>query len=357
MTLFVVMFSMTIRGSEPTEQLRARLLALQEKGIMIGHQDDPFYGTTWKWDLNRSDVKEVCGEYPAVMGFELGRLELDSVNNIDGVPFKRMQQEIVAHHLRGGIITISWHPWNPVTGENAWDPSGQPVKAILGSGSIHSKFNDWLAKVADFLKSLRTPSGQPVPVIFRPWHEMHGGWFWWGKNSCTPDEYKQLFRYTSDCLGKMEVTNCLYCYSPGSSPLETEESYLRYYPGDEYVDMLGIDIYAGNDRSQYIQSVKSEMAVMTKIAADRDKLICLSETGQRNTTDPQWFTKALWEAVEDTKMSYLLLWRNAWDQKNENFGPAPEKSCADDFRQLHAIKRALFVSDIADEPYRAASNP
>lgn len=55
---------------------------------MMGHQDDPFYGTTWKWEYGRSDVKEVCGDYPAIMGFELGRLELDSTRNLDGVPLK-----------------------------------------------------------------------------------------------------------------------------------------------------------------------------------------------------------------------------------------------------------------------------
>lgn len=56
----------------PAQQLIKRLVKLQKKGVMVGHQDDPVYGTTWKWDKGRSDVKDVCGEYPAVMGFELG---------------------------------------------------------------------------------------------------------------------------------------------------------------------------------------------------------------------------------------------------------------------------------------------
>ena len=348
------MVTMSAAASVHTEQLKARLLQLQERGIMIGHQDDPFYGTTWKWDLNRSDVKEVCGEYPAVMGFELGQIELDSTMNLDGVPFQRMHDEIVAHHERGGIVTISWHAWNPVTGKNAWDPSGQPVKEVICGGKQMAKMESWLAVVADFLKSLKTKTGQQVPVIFRPWHEMHGGWFWWGKNSCTPDEYKHLFKHTVKTLKRMGVDNCLYCYSPGGSPDETEESFMKYYPGDELVDMIGVDMYAGKEREDYINKVKHEFTVISKIAQEHNKLLCFAETGQRDTTDPEWFTKAMWEAIKDFKMSYVLLWRNAWDQKTENFGPAPEKACADDFRQLHAIDRALFVSDVANVSYNAA---
>lgn len=67
----------------------------------------------------------------SVMGFDLGKLELGSKENLDGVPFDRMRSEIVAQHERGGIVTLSWHPWNPVTGENAWDPKGDAVKAVL----------------------------------------------------------------------------------------------------------------------------------------------------------------------------------------------------------------------------------
>lgn len=118
-------------GSSSAKQLLDRLRLLQDQGIMVGHQDDPVYGTTWKWDEGKSDVLLTTGDYPAVMGFDLGKLELDSKENLDGVPFDRMRQEIIAQFKRGGIITLSWHPWNPVTGENAWDPKGDAVNAIL----------------------------------------------------------------------------------------------------------------------------------------------------------------------------------------------------------------------------------
>jgi len=334
-----------LSAANPVKQLRQRLATLQQKGIMIGHQDDPLYGTTWAWDRDRSDVKETCGDYPAVMGFELGKIELKSDTSLDAVPFQRIREEIIAHHKRGGIVTISWHPWNPATGGNAWDPSGQPVSKILPGQPLNSKLNGWLNTVADFLKSLKT-DGKDIPVVFRPWHEMHGGWFWWGKNSCTPEEFQQLFRYTVNYLKKQGVKNCLYCYSPGGTPNETEENYMKFYPGDKYVDMLGVDIYSGSDKTRYIKEMGDEFAVIGKVAREHKKLVCLSETGYRNTPDAQWFTTGMWEAIKDIPMSWVLLWRNAWDQPEENFGPAPTKGCAADFRQLYHEPKALFLRDI-----------
>ena len=95
----------------PAEQLIERLQQLRKYGIMFGHQDALFYGTTWKWEYGRSDVNDVCGDYPAVLGCELGGLELDNEKNLDGVPFDKMRQQIIEHYKKGGIITISWHPY------------------------------------------------------------------------------------------------------------------------------------------------------------------------------------------------------------------------------------------------------
>ena len=58
------------------QQLLERLDTLRQKGIMFGHQDDPMYGLTWAYQPDSSDVKNVCGDYPAVMGFELGGIEM-----------------------------------------------------------------------------------------------------------------------------------------------------------------------------------------------------------------------------------------------------------------------------------------
>ena len=120
--IFLLIAGDTARAAKktPREQLIERMTKLQKKGYMYGHQDDPFYGITWNWDEGRSDTYELVGDYPAVMGFDLGGIELADSKNLDSVPFDRMRDEIVKHHERGGIITISWHPRNPMLGTTAW---------------------------------------------------------------------------------------------------------------------------------------------------------------------------------------------------------------------------------------------
>ena len=95
----------TTKQAEPekniAQQLFDRLDTLRQKGIMFGHQDDPFYGLTWDYDKDSSDVKNTCGDWPAVMGFELGGIEMGDAKNLDSVPFTRMAEEIVNHYNRG----------------------------------------------------------------------------------------------------------------------------------------------------------------------------------------------------------------------------------------------------------------
>ena len=162
------------------EQLLNRLTSLQQQGTMFGHQDDPFYGIGWAYEEGRSDVLETCGDYPAVMGFDLGGIEVGDAKNLDSVPFDLIRTEIIRHHQRGGIITISWHPRNPLTTfdhphtwpeGSAWEATDGTVAAILEGGAQHEIFMTWLKRVHAFFSSLQAENGEAVPFIFRPWHE------------------------------------------------------------------------------------------------------------------------------------------------------------------------------------------
>ena len=193
--LFLAVFAIVANAAASLRsELLKRLEKIQEKGIMLGHHDDPVYGTTWKWEEGRSDILETAGDYPAIMEFDLGGLELGWDKNLDKVPFERIHKEIVNHYERGGIVAISWHPFNPTNGKDAWfKPAGNAVTAILPGGALNPKFNKWLDKVASFIMSLKDKNGDVIPVLFRPWHEMNGGWFWWGASDCTPEEYRQAY--------------------------------------------------------------------------------------------------------------------------------------------------------------------
>lgn len=327
-------------------KLLKRMKKLQKKGVMIGHQDDPVYGHNWKWDEGKSDIKDVVDDYPAVMGFELGGIELGDTANLDGVPFKRMREEIIQQYLRGGISELSWHPYNPVTGKNAWDPSGSPVREIIAGGSQYQKFAGWLGIVADFLASLKTPDGTSVPVIFRPWHEMGGSWFWWGSKSCTPDEYKQLFVYTHHYMSERQLSNLLWAYSPNGGS-HGPDDFMKYYPGDQYVEMLGVDIYDFNgDNAAYQKNLERELILLQQLGKQHHKLIALTETGAQQLPDKDWFTKVFWPMAEKYPISYVLFWRNAWDNHKETYMTYPGAASEADFHSFYAIPRTLFVKDI-----------
>ena len=79
--------SLSDKNATPeTENLYQNLILLQEKGFLFGHQDDLAYGVKWRYEEGRSDIKDVTGDYPALYGWDLGGIEHQKSNNIDGVP-------------------------------------------------------------------------------------------------------------------------------------------------------------------------------------------------------------------------------------------------------------------------------
>ncbi len=340
----MLILSLTATAASPARQLIRRLAKIENKGIMIGHQDDPLYGHDWKWQPGRSDVLETAGDWPAVMGFELGHLELGNERSLDNVPFDLLRQEAEKQHARGGIVEMSWHPDNPVTDKSAWDPSGTPVKAVLPGGSKNQLFRTWLGRVATFLGSMRDNRGRRIPIIFRPWHEMGGGWFWWGAKSCTPEEYRQLYRYTHDILTKQyKLNNIVWAFSPNAGDADL----LRFYPGDEYVDLMGFDLYDfNNDKATYQKSLRFELDRLVKTAAEHKKLAALTETGAQKLPDSLWFTHTLLPVLKDYRISYVLFWRNAWDNPRELYVPYKGALSAADFKCFADSREMLTLKDI-----------
>ncbi|MBC7848564.1 MAG: beta-mannosidase, partial [Chitinophagaceae bacterium] len=239
------------KATVETINLYRNLKKLMSKGIMFGHQDDLAYGYNWKYENGRSDIKDVTGDFPAVYGWELGRLELDQAVNLDSVPFDRMKQFIRDGYKRGGVITISWHLNNPLTGKTAWDPAPGTVVSILPGGEKHDLYKSWLDKVASFLNDLKGPANEFIPIIFRPFHELNGSWFWWGKNHCTPEQLILLYRFTVSYLrDEKNIHHLLYAFN--TDRFTTQLEYLERYPGDAWVDVIGFDIYQrSNNHEQF----------------------------------------------------------------------------------------------------------
>ena len=353
----------TTKKTEPiptgAQQLIERLDTLRQRGIMYGHQDDPFYGLTWEYQQDSSDVKNVCGDWPAVMGFELGGIEMGDSKSLDSVPFVKITEEVIKHYNRGGIITISWHPRNPVTtidggglaGQKfpegtAWDVTDSTVvKQVLPGGDSYTKFQSWMQRLSDFLATLKTSDGQRIPLMFRPWHENSGSWFWWGESFCSVDEYKALWNMLQDKLIADGFDNIVWAYSPGCQDNLTAERLLDRYPGDDRVDVIGLDGYqwSPDGKDVFIARTKQNLEVLCQVAQEHGKIPALTECGMKNMTEPTWWTSTLLPAVESFPISYLLTWRN---YKDEWFGPSPSKSDASYFVSFYNSDKTLFLKDI-----------
>ena len=339
--------------------LMERLDTLRQRGYMFGHQDDPFYGLTWEYQKDSSDVKNVCGDYPAVMGFELGGIEMGDKKSLDSVPFTKITEEIINHYNRGGIITISWHPRNPLTtidgdglaGQKfpegtAWDISDTTVvRSILKGGEKYDLFQIWMQRLSDFLATLKTEDGERIPVIFRPWHENTGSWFWWGERLCSAEDYKALWYMLQDKLDADGFDNLLWAYSPGMAPDLTQEKYLERYPGDNRVSLVGIDGYQWGSKKDFVAQLDMNLTMLTRFAAEHGKVAALTECGLKNLTDPTWWISTLTPVLDKYQISYFLVWRNA---RHEWFGPSPSKPDAVFFKEMYDKKNVLFLKDITE---------
>ncbi len=328
-----------------TKALLFNLIDLSKQGIMFGHQDDLAYGVYWWAVPGKSDIKSICGDYPAVYGWEIGKIEIGSSLNLDGVNFNNLRGWILEAYNRGGINTISWHSTNPVSGGNAWDTT-PAVKHILPGGSRHEAFKARLDRVADFLASLKTEDGNFIPIIFRPYHEHTGNWFWWGASSCTREEYIQLWQFTVEYLRDVRgLHHLLYAYSPAS--FDQLEEYLDRYPGDEYVDILGLDDYnafAGGNVSNGLRMLR----MIVELADSKQKVAALTELGL-NLNDNKCWTKFFDPVKKDSvasRISYFLVWRNA--SPTHFFAPYPGHASVPDFVSFYNDPQSIFERNLPD---------
>lgn len=332
---------------EKTEEavfMEHRLGEIAHHGFMIGHHDDPVYGIGWDSDANRSDIKSVCGDYPAVMSFDLGRIELGGEKNLDNVSFDRMRKETIAQYERGGMVSFSWHVDNPATGKDSWDVSDTTVvKSVLPGGVNHERFIDWLDRVAAFFNSIKTAEGVKVPLLFRPWHEHTGSWFWWGERLCTRDDYKALWRMTVNRMQEKGATQLLYAYSPGVEPRDTSE-YMERYPGDDIIDLFGADIYQYDDN--YQNQLEHSLQIIATLSEEHKKPMAITETGYETIPDSVWWTETLLPVVRKYPVSYVLFWRNARERENHFYAPYPGHDSEADFIRFYDHPNTLFVSDL-----------
>ena len=325
-----------------TRGLFSKLQNVTQQGIAFGQQA-PF-GTGNNFPqvnaLDR-DFDIVAGDAPAVVGFDLELITLQR-GFIDEFT-ERFVPAVRAAHENGSIITISWHMVNPNTQQFGGDDSFDGVVGrMLEGGDLRPNFLGALDLAATLFKAFVDDEGNPIPILFRPWHEMNGSFFFWGEEFRSTEEYIQLWRDTVDILSNdLEVHNLLYVYAPNW--LSSRAEYLRNYPGDDYVDMLGIDVYDFRN-GRYLDRVLTNLGIVEDIASEKNKLFALTETGLENVTQNDWWTQNLYRGIRNSSITYTMIWRN----DNSDFFHAPfvGHPSESDFRSFLSEDIILLNSDI-----------
>jgi mannan endo-1,4-beta-mannosidase len=360
-------------ATSATRSLFSYLRDVRGEGILFGHQHTTSDGVTVgdPPDGTRSDVQAAVDDYPAIFGWDTLILEGKEKPGVLGAP---VEQNIAAFadymekaHELGGINTISAHMNNFVTGGSFYDTEGATVTAILPGGAKHDELNAYLDTIATLADETRDGEGNLIPIIFRPWHENAGSWFWWGAAHATSGEFVELWRYTVEYLRDVKgVTSFLYAYSPGGGFGGVDDVYLRTYPGDQYVDVLGYDSYDASttaDSSAWLNGVVQDLGMIADLADAKGKISAFTEFGlangalKPNGQNPNltWYTDVLDAIKADPRASrsaYMPTWANFDPNGVGAYTPYPEygeleaHELLPDFQAYAADPYSYFASDL-----------
>jgi len=342
------------QATKETKALYRNLYKLSESHILFGHQHATEYGHGWQGQENRSDVKSVTGSHPAVIGIDISGLANNYISDTNRQKIKTsLIKTVTDTYNRGGVTTVAWHFLNPASGGGFYWNDSVSVKAVpllIPGGSHHEIYKSILKIIADFAHSVKGKKGSPAPMIFRPYHEFDGDWFWWGKSHCTREEFITLWRFTVSYLrDSLGVHNFIYAFSPDNK-FNTEEQYLDRYPGNEWVDMVGVDNYGdfGRDGNYNIEAGIKKLKIVSDYAAKAGKVAAFTETGLESLPNPTWWTETLLKALKTpgVRLAYVLVWRNDTRSATHFYAPYPGHSSVPDFIKFYNDPFTLFEKDL-----------
>lgn len=205
-----------------------------------------------------------------------------------------MVAEAKKKYAEGHIITLMWHGCFPTEGDccngsSIWAmenrPSPERWDSLVTEGTpLNDAWKEGADKIAAYLKQLQD---EDIPVLWRPYHEMNGVWFWWC-NHKGDQGFKRLWIMMYNYFtNHHKLNNLIWVWNtnaPRDIPGDEAWDYELFYPGDEYVDVLAADVY----RKDYKQSHHDDLVALAK-----GKPISLGEVGQIPTKEilekqPQW---------------------------------------------------------------------
>lgn len=352
--------------------------------VLYGHQNDTHHKAILKngaEGTSNSDTKDLTGSIAGICGIdalsltgaELQLTDEDKANGLDLVT--KAANLSIATATEGGIITLSAHMPNfALVAEKGKDANGNydysgytpgvttgnVVQRIMPGGDLNKVYTGYLNEIASYAKQLEAKG---IPVLFRPFNENNGSWFWWGKAFCDEEAYKNLYRYTVEYLrDEKQVHNFLYVYSPGG-PFEDKEDYLSRYPGDQFIDVVAFDMYNDDPVSKddkWMDTFRDTIKLAQEIGDERGKLSAVSETGVRvsgggmapkGNKNLDWFND-ISDIVSQSNMPYYMVWAN-FDGNKNFFAPfMAEKNkgheMINNFINYYNDSKSVFGSGVGD---------
>lgn len=297
-------------ATENTRRLMSYLADNYGTGILSGQ-----YCDTGIRGREMHVVQEVTGKTPAVLGLDFMEYTPSFVEH--GSKGRSTDLAIQCWE-QGGIVTFCWH-WNApskyLTG--SWysgfytEYTDLDLAKVMG-GQDEEGYELLMADIDAIAAQLLILQEAGVPILWRPLHEASGGWFWWGAAGAEP--YIQLYRLLYDKLtNEYGLNNLIWVWNGQNKD---------WYPGDEYVDIIGEDIYPGE--RVYTSQINKYLEAVNY--TDAGKMVVLSENGC--VFDPEL-------AVRDGAMwGFWCTWSGEFVAKDTSIFAYSEK-----YTEAEALKR------------------
>ncbi|MFI1770897.1 glycoside hydrolase family 26 protein [Thalassobellus citreus] len=332
-------------ATSETVALFYNLKALSASKFIVGQHNafHDFYND----NVGESDIKKTTGSDPGLLGTDFLFITDDKNDGTSTNWFyqqeQRIKTDVVNTYNKGMVNTFSWHLREPYEGEHFYTSEmtefqkKNAFKSILPGGENHEYYKQKLEKVAEVANSITGLDNTLAPIIFRPFHEFDGDWFWWGASYCTAQDYISLWQFTVKYLRDvLFVNNMLFAFSPDNS-FNSASEYLERYPGDDYVDILGMDNYGDfkNQGQTGVNNANDKLQIISNLAIEKVKIAALTETGYfvtpgSNSPIPNFYSNNLYNAItnNDAQIGYMMFWSNS----NETYcTPAPDLPDTDNF--------------------------
>lgn len=259
------------QASSEARNLLKYLYGLQGKKTLSG-----MHNVIGRMSKATDSVYKLTGKYPAIWGGDFGFA--DSTHDIDNIKYRNLLVgEIKKQYAHGSIIVLTYHEANPAVGEPCDFEGGVISKVsdkewrqLLTPGTeLYKKWSDQMDLFASYLVQLQDAH---IPIIFRPYHEMNGSWFWWGGRKGRRGYialWNQMYDYFTN---HHHLNNILWAWTTD----KPADDVAAYFPGLDKVDILGCDIYPRKDVAEvYPQEWFDKMQALAK-----GKPLALTENGK-----------------------------------------------------------------------------